>query len=79
MAERVWEVSKVCYCEHANREVALETQVVYPIDFLPDQPPRVTARRCSHGMICQQAFGNQFAQPACIWAGTNPDYDPFRQ
>ncbi len=73
MAERTWEVSKVCFCDHVKREVALEAEVLYPADNLPD-PPRVLSHRCSLGMQC-----NQFAQPACIWAATNPDYDPFRR
>ena len=72
MAERTWETSKVCYCEHILGEVALETEVLYPTDFLPD-PPRVLAHRCSHGVEC-----NHLAKAACVWAGTNPDYDPFR-
>jgi len=72
MAERIWEKSKVRFCEHVGREVALEVELVYTIDFLPD-PPRVIGHRCSHGVDC-----NQFAQAACVWAGTNPNYDPFR-
>jgi len=71
MTECSWEVSKVCYCEHVKQEVALESEVLYPMDFLPD-PPRVRSHRCSLGAQC-----NQFAQPACIWAGTNPNFDPF--
>lgn len=72
MADIVWETSKVCYCEHAQGEVALEAEVLYPMDELPD-PPRVLSHRCSHGVDC-----NQLAQAACVWAGTNPDFDPFR-
>ena len=73
MAERTWEISKTCYCEHIMREVALETEVLYPIDFLPDSP-RVLAHRCSNGVQC-----NQSPKTACVWSGTNPGYDPFRQ
>lgn len=73
MAVRIWEVSKTCYCNHIDLEVALETQLVFPADFIPDQNPRVLGHRCSHSMVC-----NQFAQPACIWAGTNPAHDPFQ-
>jgi hypothetical protein len=72
MAERVWEVTKVCYCEHVKDDVTLESEVLYPIDSLPDSP-RVLAHRCSHGAQC-----NQMDRAACIWAATNPDYDPFR-
>jgi len=71
MAEQIWEVSKVCFCDHVQREVALEAEVLHPADHLPD-PPRILSHRCSLGMQC-----NLFNQPACIWAGTNPDNDPF--
>ena len=74
MADRVWEVSKTCYCNHVDMEVALETHLVFPADFIPDQNPRVLGHRCSQGLHC-----NQFSQAACIWAGTNPDYDPFQE
>ncbi len=72
MTTRIWEVSKVSYCDHVKKEVSLESERLYPADFLPD-PPRVLAHRCSLGQQC-----NQFSQPTCIWACTNPDYDPFR-
>ena len=72
MAEKNWEVTRSCYCEHINGQVALEAEVLHPIDYLPD-PPRVLAHRCSHGRQC-----NSFATAACVWAGTNPDLDPFR-
>ncbi len=72
MAERIWETCKECYCEHAEKVVALEAEVIYPIDYLPD-PPRVGSHRCSMGLDC-----NQSAKASCIWAGTNPSYDPFR-
>ncbi len=72
MAEKVWEVTQHCFCEHVHEDVALESEVVYPIDLLPDAP-RVVAQRCSRGIQC-----NQFNKAVCVWAGTNPDYDPFR-
>jgi hypothetical protein len=72
MVERVWEVTRLCYCEHIGEKVALEAEVLYPIDYLPD-PPRVIAHRCSRGRHC-----NFFATAACAWAGTNPGVDPFR-
>jgi hypothetical protein len=73
MAERIWESCKVCYCEHVMRQVSLEAEVIIPIDFLPD-PPRVRSHRCSLGMDC-----NQSSKTACVWAGTNPNFDPFLQ
>jgi hypothetical protein len=72
MSVRTWQVIKVRYCQHANAEVGLEAQVVYPAEWLPDQQPRVSAHRCSHAFAC-----NLDGRPSCVWAGTNPAYDPF--
>ncbi len=72
MAYRTWQVSKIKYCERVGREVALETEVVYPPEVLPDQPPRILSHRCSNAREC-----NLFEKPACIWCGTNPAYDPL--
>lgn len=71
MAYRKWQVSKIKHCEHVGHDVALETDVVYPAEYLPDQPPRVRARRCSNAMEC-----NLFEQPVCVWCGTNPEHEP---
>ncbi|MCL4269320.1 MAG: hypothetical protein KJZ72_07235 [Anaerolineales bacterium] len=68
MAEKVWQIEKVKYCEHVEQEVAIENEVVYPADQLPDQPPRVIAHRCSHALEC-----NMIEKPACSLCGTNPD------
>jgi hypothetical protein len=72
MAFRTWQVDKIKYCELVGQEVALEMDVVYPAEHLPDQPPRVNAHRCSNAMIC-----NQLEKPTCIWCGTNPDRKPL--
>lgn len=72
MAVQTWQTVKVCYCEHAKADVSLEARIVYPAEFLPDLPPQITAHRCSHGLAC-----NLEARPSCVWAGTNPTYDPF--
>jgi hypothetical protein len=74
MAIKTWEALKIRFCDRAGCEVALEGEVVYPIDILPDQPPRLIAHRCSHGVEC-----NLFKQPSCMWAGTNPEVDPFTE
>ncbi len=71
MAEKIWQVERVKFCEHVGEEVLLENQVVLPAEFLPDQPPRVVAHRCSHGIEC-----NMKEQPACALCGTNPDLNP---
>lgn len=74
MAKREWVAIQSCFCHHLGQEVALEAEVVYPADFLPDQSPRIMAHRCSHSGLC-----NQEERPACIWAGTNPAVDPFSE
>ena len=74
VAYRNWEVIKISYCDHAEEEVALEAEIVYPADFLSELPPRIVAHRCSRGLAC-----NSFNQPGCCWSGTNPYYDPFKE
>lgn len=74
MAEKHWETIKVQYCEHVGSEVSLDGEFVYPAEFLPDQPAHLLAKRCSRGVEC-----NQFNGMTCVWAGTNPGYDPLTQ
>lgn len=69
MAQRQWFVTKVCYCDHVGHEIALETQLVLPAEHLPEQAPRITARRCSYAIEC-----NGIEKPACAWSGTNPGF-----
>jgi hypothetical protein len=73
MAEKYWEQQKIQFCDHAGCKVALEVEIVYPSDFLCDQPAHLVSHRCSNGLEC-----NQWNKPACVWAGTNPTFDPFR-
>lgn len=61
MAFRTWQVSKIKYCEHVGREIALEADMVFPHEVLPDQPPRALARPCSNAMTF-----NQFEKPASL-------------
>jgi len=68
----MWEPVREQYCDRVGKQVALEAELIFPAEFMPDQPPRVTAHRCSLGMVC-----NQFDKPTCCWAGTNPGYDPL--
>ena len=74
MAVREWQSAKFCYCEHAGQEVSLETELVYAPEWLPDQPPRVLGHRCSNALEC-----NLDGRPSCVWAGTNPMIDPFKE
>lgn len=72
MAIKSWETVKLQYCHHVCEDVCLEAEMVYPAEWLPEQPARVLARRCSHSLMC-----NLDGRPSCVWAGTNPAYDPF--
>jgi hypothetical protein len=74
MAEETWVTEKLRYCEHAGCEVALEADSVFPADHLPDQPARVRIHRCSHSDACCDD-----ERPACVWNGTNPNFDPFKE
>ena len=67
-----WQSIKVCYCHHVGKDVGLEAQVVYPADVLPDQPPRVICASLLACFVC-----NLDGRPSCMWAGTNPAFDPF--
>ncbi len=74
MSEKQWEPIKFCYCQHVASQVALEAEMVYPAEWLPDLAPRVTAHRCSRGIEC-----NLDGRWSCMWAGTNPAVDPFNE
>ena len=72
MAKKTWEPVKVVFCARIQQEVMLEALVVYPSENMPGGEPRVLGHRCSEGIMC-----NTIDKPACVWAGTNPNYDPF--
>ena len=72
MTEQSWEPVRVIYCQRIGEEVALEVELVYPPEWMPNQDPRIVARRCSRGMEC-----NLDERGSCVWAGTNPVMDPF--
>lgn len=74
MAEKAWKPIKIRYCNHAGCEVSLEVKAVYPAEHLPDQLPRITGHRCSKAMDCVL-----YQQATCVWAGSNPSYDPFKE
>ena len=72
MAEKICRPLKKRYCEHAKAVVTLDAELIYPAEHLPDQPPRVEAHRCSGAVDCRL-----FNRGTCVWASTNPNYDPF--
>jgi hypothetical protein len=74
MAYKTWQTLNVRFCEHAGCDIAYEVLVVYPSEIMPDQEPRILARRCSEGFNC-----NLTDHPGCVWSGTNPLYDPFSE
>jgi len=71
MTLRTWQVQKLKYCEHVGHEIALEAEVVYPAENLPEQAPRVLPHRCSNALEC-----NMMDKAVCALCGTNPDYHP---
>jgi hypothetical protein len=72
MAQKTWQTLKIRYCEHAGQEVSMDAEVILPAEWLPEGPPRVIAHRCSRAVDC-----NLDNRASCVWAGTNPGYDPF--
>ncbi|MDZ4159571.1 MAG: hypothetical protein U1B80_07260 [Anaerolineaceae bacterium] len=72
MTLKSWQDLKLRYCDRAGCEVALQAEMVYPAEHLPEQPPRVFAHRCSHAVNCML-----HRKSACLWAGGDPAYDPF--
>jgi len=72
MTQRTWQTLKIRYCEHAGQEVSMDAEVILPAEWLPEGPPRVIAHRCSRAVEC-----NLDNRASCVWAGTNPGYDPF--
>lgn len=71
VTEVVWKTVKSLRCDRIGVEVALEARVVYPPEFLPDQP-RILAHRCSMGIDC-----NAYDRPGCCWSGGWPASDPL--
>jgi hypothetical protein len=70
MAFRTWQVEKIQYCDHVGHEIALENDLVYPAEHLPEQPPRILGRRCSSAIEC-----NLVDKASCAICGTNPVHD----
>ncbi len=74
MVYKAWQIVKIRYCEHAGSEVTMEAELMYPADHLPDMQPRIIAHRCSRAIAC-----NLDNRASCVWAGTNPTFDPFAE
>lgn len=74
MIKKEWVDRKTVYCDRAGCQVALQVELAVPPEHLPEQLPRILARRCSHGLEC-----NLIEKASCIWSGTNPDYDLFKE
>jgi hypothetical protein len=72
MAVKVWQTLKTQYCDHVGCTVSLEVEMIVPSEILSDQPPRLATHRCSKAQECM-CMNNS----TCVWAGTNPTYDPF--
>lgn len=40
------------FCSHAGCDIEIETVFVDPPEILPDSPPRINQRTCSHFLEC---------------------------
>ena len=74
MAVKKWESIKVRHCERVQKEVTLDAELIYPADLLPDSAPQTVSHRCSYAYAC-----NLDERGSCVWAGSNPVYDPFKE
>lgn len=73
MAIRNWVTINKRFCDKVGCQVALQAQVIYPIDYLPDNL-RILSERCSHGDLClKERFGS------CGFSGGDPGIDPFNE
>jgi hypothetical protein len=54
------------FCSHANCNVVLKTTYIYPADIMPDSPPRINQRGCSHYFVCSLQD-----KSACVYAVEN--------
>jgi hypothetical protein len=64
---RTTEIVSHRYCTHANAEVTITTDLVYPAEMMPLQAPRLRARRCSHFFDC-----NLQDKTACTFSVDKP-------
>jgi len=62
MAWESWRTVKRGRCEFADKEVALESRLVFAAAMMPDQPPRVLTYRCTGAENCER-----FDQTTCPW------------
>lgn len=74
MTDRYWEICQMIYCKHIDSQVALEIELIYTAEHLPEQRPRLLVHRCSHGTQCSLSEIS-----ACVWAEPNPNFDPFKE
>jgi hypothetical protein len=51
------------FCSHANCNVVLKTTYIYPSDIMPETPPRINQRSCSHYFTCSLQD-----KSACVYA-----------
>ena len=72
MAVKTWQTIKVRYCHHADAEVELEAQTVYPAEWLPDQPPRILAHRCSHAFAWESRLPDISAKSSADLLKSSP-------
>ncbi len=70
---RVTETSDKRFCAHANCKVTLKTSYIFPADILPETPPRLHQRQCSHYLVC-----NLQDKAACTFSVTQVRKGPIK-
>lgn len=63
--DRVYQTQDLKFCSHANCKVELKTTYIYPSDIMPETPPRINQRSCSHYFTC-----SLLDKSACTYAVT---------
>lgn len=61
--DRVSKTEVTHYCSHANCDVVLKSTYIFPSDIMPETPPRINQRSCSHYFTCSLQD-----KSACVYA-----------
>jgi hypothetical protein len=61
--DRISQTNVTHFCSHANCDVVLKTTYIYPADIMPETPPRINQRSCSHYFTCSLQD-----KSACVYA-----------
>ncbi len=72
MSSKSWEVIKTCYCQHIDTKSGWKPSWSIRLNGCR------TRRRAFLPIVARKAVScNLDGRPSCVWAGTNPVFDPF--